>query len=65
MSAETAHGIPKFVRAPLINPHGKYKSMLVVWAAESPNDAESFSVVSVLSTGGSRETRVSHRKWLS
>ena len=65
ISAETEHEIPKLVKAPLINPHGKYRSMLVVWAAVSPNGAESLSVASVLSADGSRETRVSHRKWLS
>ena len=59
------HEIPKLVKAPLINPHGKYRSMLVVWAAVSPNGAESLSVASVLSADGSRETRVSHRKRLS
>jgi hypothetical protein len=65
MSAETEHEIPKLVKAPLINPHGKYRSMVVVWAAVSPNAAESFSVESVFSVRGSRETRVSHRKRLS
>lgn len=30
MSAVTEQVIPKFVKAPLIIPHGKYKSMLVV-----------------------------------
>lgn len=28
-SADTAQGIPKFDRAPLIIPHGKYRSRLV------------------------------------
>lgn len=65
MSAETEHWIPKLVKAPLINPHGKYRSMAVVWAAVSPNGAESFSVESVFSVYGSRETRVSHWKRLS
>jgi hypothetical protein len=65
MSAVTEHEIPKLVKAPLIIPHGKYRSMLVVWAALSPSVAESLSVASMLSTDGSIETRVSHRKRLS
>jgi hypothetical protein len=61
MSAVTEQEIPKLVKAPLIIPHGKYRSMLVVWAALSPSVVESFSVASMLSTDGSTE----HRKWLS
>jgi hypothetical protein len=64
MSAETEQVIPKFVNAPLIIPQGKYKSMLVVWAAVSPIGA-SLSTESMPSADGSRETRVSHRKQLS
>lgn len=33
ISAETAQGIPKFDRAPLMIPHGKYRCMLVASAA--------------------------------
>jgi hypothetical protein len=33
MSAETAQGIPKLERAPLMIPHGKYKCMLIACAA--------------------------------
>ena len=33
ISAVTAQGIPKFERAPLMIPHGKYRCMLVACAA--------------------------------
>lgn len=63
MSAETAQRIPKFERAPLIIPQGKYTCMVARDALLSAAAEGSWD--SVFSTDGSVEIRESHRNRLS
>lgn len=65
MSAETAQGIPRLVRAPRIIPQGKYSSMLVICAPLSAPNSPSDAASVFPTTAGSSEIRVSHLKWLS
>ena len=63
MSAETAQGIPKLERTPLIIPHGKYRYMLTACAALLSPGVDGSSVS--FSDEGSIETRDSHLNLLS
>jgi hypothetical protein len=65
MSAETAQGMPRLVRAPRMIPQGKYSNMLVICALLSAPDSLSDAASLFITTVGSREIRVSHLKWLS
>lgn len=63
MSAETAQGIPKLERTPLMIPHGKYRYMLTACAALLSPGVDGSSVS--FSDEGSIETRDSHLNLLS
>lgn len=64
MSAETAQGIPKFERTPLMIPHGKYRYMLTACAALLSPGVDGSSVSPGVDEG-SMETRDNHRNLLS
>ena len=64
ISAVTAQGIPKFERAPLMIPHGKYRCMLVACAALFSAGGLSWDK-SPFSGDGSTDIRASQRNRLS
>jgi hypothetical protein len=64
-SAETAHGTPRFVKAPRIRPQGKYRYCPAACDARAAFAATADSVWAPVGGSASTDIRVSHLKRLS